>query len=134
MRVEGLEIGSDEIVFSENMQTYTITYLRAGGANEKTLFEIGSEYGLSKADNGFYPETYTSGEKVKISNLKSSFSCSGPGGDYHNNKGSGHAEYEFKGWYLDNEKTIPFNGILPVGTTGNITLYADISMSATHAY
>lgn len=134
MRVEGLEIGSDEIVFSEDMQTYTITYLRAGGVNEKTLFEIGSEYGLSKADNGFYPETYTSGEKVKISNLKSSFRCSGPGGDYHNNKGSGHAEYEFKGWYLDNEKTIPFNGILPVGTTGNITLYADISMSATHAY
>ena len=134
MRVVSLSVGTEELIFSEDMKTYTITYLRAGTTNGKTLFEIGSEYGLSKMDDGFYPETYTSGESVKISDLKAKFSCSGPGGDYHSGSGLGSAEYKFNGWYLDSEKTMPFNGTIPLGTTGDITLYADISMLYTHAY
>ena len=134
LRVQSVAVGTCELVFGEDTETYTITYLRAGATNGKTLFETGSEYGLSKQDNGFYPETYTKGESVVISDLKARFSCSGPGGDYHSGSGSGSATYEFKGWYLDSEKTIPFNGTIPVGTTGDITLYADISMLWTHAY
>ena len=134
MRVVSLSVGTEELIFSEDMKTYTITYLRAGTTNGKTLFEIGSEYGLSKLDDGFYPETYTSGESVKISDLKARFSCSGPGGDYHSGGGSGCAEYKFNGWYLDSEKTMPFDGTIPLGTTGDIALYADISMLYTHAY
>lgn len=133
-KVESVAVGTTELIFSEDAETYNITYMRAGSPNGKTLFEIGSEYGLSKQDGGFYPETYTSGESVRISDLKSIFHCSGPGGDYHSGSGYGSAEYEFNGWYLDSEKTIPFNGIIPAGTTGDITLYADINMRYTHAY
>ncbi|MBQ6921522.1 MAG: InlB B-repeat-containing protein [Clostridia bacterium] len=133
-KVQSVAVGTTELIFSEYAETYNITYMRAGSTNGKTLFEIGSEYGLSKQDGGFYPETYTSGETFVISNLKSRFDCSGPGGDYHSGSGAGCATYEFHGWYLDSEKTIPFNGTIPAGTTGDITLYADISMLWTHAY
>ena len=133
-KVQSVAVGTTELIFSEDAETYNITYMRAGSTNGKTLFEIGSEYGLSKQDGGFYPETYTSGETFVISNLKSRFDCSGPGGDYHSGSGAGCATYEFHGWYLDSEKTIPFNGTIPAGTTGDITLYADISMLWTHAY
>lgn len=133
-RVQSVVVGTTELVFGDENRTYTITYRRAGMPTGKTLFEIGSEYGLSKQDGGYYPETYTVGETVVISNLKSIFHCSGPGGDYHSGSGYGSAEYGFNGWYLDSEKTIPFNGTLPAGTMGNITLYADITTRTTHAY
>lgn len=134
LRVQNVAVGTTELVFSEDMETYNITYMRAGTNNGKTLFEIGSEYGLSKQDGGFYPETYTSGESVIISNLKTNFYCSGPGGDYHSGSGYGSASYKFNGWYLDSAKTIPFNGVIPAGTVGDIVLYADITATSTHAY
>ena len=134
IRVENLSVGPEELVFGEENKKYNITYKRAGSTDGKTLFERGSEYGLSKADDGFYPETYTAGESVVISDLKARFSCSGPGGDYHSGSGSGRAEYRFNGWYLDSAKTVPFNGTIPVGTVGDITLYADISTIYTHSY
>ena len=46
--------------------------------------------------------------------------------------GTGH--YNFEGWYLDNEMTKPFNGAIPAGTTGDITLYAKITSNGTHNY
>ena len=114
---------------------YNITYKKAGAnAGDLTLFEVGSEYGLSKVSDGYYPETYTYGEAVNISNLKARFSCGGPGSDYHSGNGSGSAGYAFKGWYLDSAKTIAFDGVIPAGTIGDITLYADIEVTSTHFY
>lgn len=134
LRVQSVAVGTTELIFGEDAETYNITYMKAGSTNGKTLFEIGSEYGLSKQDGGFYPETYTSGETLIVSNLKTNFYCSGPNGDYHSGSGYGSASYRFNGWYLDNAKTIPFNGIIPAGTTGDIVLYADIVATSTHAY
>ena len=98
------------------------------------LFVDGSEYGLSKVNGGNYPESYTYGEAVTISALKSSFNCGGPGSNYHSGSGSGNAGYAFKGWYLDNRCTVPFDGTIPAGTYGDITLYADITATYTHNY
>ena len=135
MRVTGITLDKTRIVFGGDETIYNITYRKAGAANTAlTLFEKGSEYGLSKATGGFYPETYKSGETVNVSDLKTRFSCSGAGGDYHSGNGSGTAEYKFLGWYWDNEKTRPFDGTIPAGTTGDITLYAEITAIATHSY
>ena len=134
LRVQSIAVGTSEIIFSEDMETYNITYMEAGTSDGKTLFEIGSEYGLSKQDGGFYPETYTSGETLIVSDLKTNFSCSGPDGDYHSGSGVGCANYRFNGWYLDSEKTIPFDGVISAGTTGDIVLYADITMTVMHNY
>ncbi len=103
-------------------------------SRETFLFVDGSEYGLSKVDGGNYPETYTYGESVTISALKSSFTCGGPGSNYHSGSGSGNAGYAFKGWYLDNRCTVPFDGTIPAGTYGDITLYANIADTYTHNY
>ena len=135
MRVVSMSIDKPQIIFGEEETEYTITYRRAGAANNAlTLFEKGSEYGLSKLANGFYPETYKTGETVKVSNLKTTFYCSGPGGDYHSGSGGGNASYKFSGWYWDSEKTMPFDGTIPAGMTGDITLYADITATSTHYY
>ena len=115
---------------------YKITYLDSYSGQE--LFKVGSEFGLSKQADGNYPETYTQGTSVSISNLKSNFSCGGVGSDYCGNKKGqgvyGNASYLFKGWYFDKAKTKPFNGTIPAGTTGDITLYADIEQTGTHNY
>lgn len=134
LRVQNVAVGTTELVLGEKRETYNVTYIAAGSSNGKTLFETGSEYGLSKREGGFYPETYTSGESVIISDLKSVFYCSGVDGDYHSGNGGGRAEYGFRGWYLDNAKTIPFNGIIPADTFGDVTLYADIYLRSTHSY
>ena len=132
IRVTGLSLNRSSIIFGEEeAKTYNINYVTAGSTQSK-LFMIGSEYGLSKMENGSYPETYTAGEAVAISNLKSTFKCGGPGSDYHSGTGSGQAEYSFGGWYLDANKTISFNGTIPANTVGDITLYADIQTVYTH--
>lgn len=132
IKAEAVVLSESGLVFGQ--QSYTITYRAAGYSTAKTLFEVGSEFGLSKQTGGNYPETYTSGESVNISALKTNFSCGGAGSDYHSGSGSGNASYKFNGWYLDNAKTVPFDGTIPAGTTGNLVLYADISPTGTHFY
>ena len=132
IKAEAVVLSESGLVFGQ--QTYTITYRAAGYSTAKTLFEVGSEFGLSKQTGGNYSETYTSGESVNISALKTNFSCGGAGSDYHSGSGSGNASYKFNGWYLDNAKTAPFNGTIPAGTTGNLVLYADIAPTGTHFY
>lgn len=134
VKVEGITLDETTFVFREPQKTYKIIYRAAGYNTTKTLFETGSEFGLSKQTDGSYPETYVYGKATNISNLKSGFTCGGPGSDYHSGSGSGRAEYSFSGWYLDNRCTVPFNGIIPAGTVGDITLYAKISSRSTHAY
>ena len=133
LRVTGLSLSNNTLVFGEN-KTYTITYRRAGMTTGLALFEVGSEYGLSKLDGGSYPESYKAGTSVTVSNLKTSFSCSGSGGIYHSGSGSGSASYKFNGWYWDSAKTKPFDGTIPAGMIGDIVLYADITSVWTHNY
>lgn len=107
---------------------YKIQYVRAGiSVTSKSYYIFGaeSEYRKSGVTDGVYPTEYTveSGD-VTISNLKSYFNCACGGG----------ASYSFKGWYLDEGKTLAFNGTIPAGSTGDIVLYADISMTGTHFY
>ena len=133
MRVVGLALNNETLVFGED-RTYTITYRSAGNPTGLTLFEAGSEYGLSKQTGGKYPTTYTAGNIVTISNLKTNFSCSGKGGIYHSGSGGSTASYQFNGWYWDSGKTMPFDGTIPANMTGDIVLYADIELTGTHNY
>ena len=136
IKPESIALNNTELTFGEEMKakTYKITYRAAGYKWATTLFEKGSECGLSKQDGGSYPETYTYGTGASISALKSSFSCSGEKGEYHNGNGTGKVTYTFKGWYLDWDATIPFDGTIPADWVGDITLYASISSNGTHFY
>ena len=136
IKPESIALNNAELTFGEEMKakTYKITYRAAGYKWTTTLFEKGSECGLSKQDGGSYPETYTYGTGASVSALKSSFSCSGEKGEYHNGNGTGKVTYTFKGWYLDWDATIPFDGTIPADWVGDITLYASISSNGTHFY
>lgn len=134
VKVENLTLDSTTLTFGEQNKTFKIKYKRGGMTQETFLFVDGSEYGLSKVEGGNYPESYTYGETVTISALKSSFTCGGPGSNYHSGSGVGNAGYAFKGWYLDNRCTVPFHGTIPAGTYGDITLYAKIADTYTHNY
>ena len=74
-----------------------------------------------KAD-GNYPTSYISGEETIIDDLKSSFDT------ILNN--TTHRACEFKGWYLDEDFTIPFDGVITTDMKGDITLYAFIKIIA----
>ena len=136
IKPESITLDNTELTFGKEMKakTYKITYRAAGYKWTTTLFEKGSECGLSKQDGGSYPETYTYGKGASVSALKSSFSCSGENGEYHNGSGTGKVTYTFKGWYLDWSETIPFDGSIPADWVGDITLYASISSNGTHFY
>ena len=136
IKPESIALDNTELTFGKEMKakTYKITYRAAGYKWTTTLFEKGSECGLSKQDGGSYPETYTYGTGASVSALKSSFSCSGEKGEYHNGTGTGRVTYTFKGWYLDWDATIPFDGTIPADWVGDITLYASISSNGTHFY
>ena len=136
IKPESIALNNTELTFGEEMKakTYKITYRAAGYKWTTTLFEKGSECGLSKQDGGHYPESYTYGKGASVSALKSSFSCSGENGEYHNGNGTGRVTYTFKGWYLDWSATIPFDGTIPADWVGDITLYASISSNGTHFY
>ena len=136
IKPESIALDNTELTFGEEKKakTYKITYRAAGYKWTTTLFEKGSECGLSKQDGGSYPETYTYGTGARVSALKSSFSCSGENGEYHNGNGTGKVTYTFKGWYLDWNETVPFDGTIPANWVGDITLYASISSNGTHFY
>ena len=133
-RVENLTLDDTTLTFGKQTKTFKINYKCGNMSKDTYLFVDGSEYGLSKVNGGNYPESYTYGEAVTISALKSSFNCGGPGSNYHSGSGSGKAGYAFRGWYLDNRCTVPFDGTIPAGTYGDITLYADITATYTHNY
>ena len=103
--------------------TYKIEYLSSSGS---PIFVKDGKYSLSGLPDGNYPTEYTieSGD-VQISLLKSSFSCGCP-------KPGG--QYAFHGWYLDTEKTIPFDGVISAGSIGDFVIYADIKMTHSHNY
>lgn len=129
-KVEKITLDQPVLIFGAKI--YNITYKCAGDTSGETFFQAGSEYGLSKKADGVYPTFYCEGTTPAISDLKRSFSC---GEGYHSGGGViGTGHYNFEGWYLDNEMTKPFNGTIPAGTTGDITLYAKITSDGTHNY
>ena len=134
IKPESVTLSESMLSFGEQGKTYKITYRAAQRNFKVTIFEKGSEFGLSKQEGGNYPETYVNGVGATISDLKPSFSCSGENGDYHSGSGSGSVTYKFKGWYLDWAATIPFNGTIPADHVGDITLYAAAESNGTHFY
>lgn len=133
IKPETIELSDSALSFGEQGKTYKITYRAAQRNFKVTIFEKGSEFGLSKQEGGNYPETYVNGVGATISDLKPSFSCSGENGDYHSG-GGGSVTYTFKGWYLDWAATIPFDGTIPADHVGDITLYAAADSNGTHFY
>ena len=130
-KVESIAIDRPNFEFGNKDRTYSITYLRGQSTSTLALFEVGSEHGNSRLADGVYPTSYKYGDKVTISTLKKSYGC---GGIYHSGSGNPPATYEFRGWYLDWNLTQPFTGEFPVGTVGDIVLYADIICTGTHGY
>ncbi len=85
--------------------TYTISYIYSS-----QNYDVFPHFDTLKEDGGNYPTTYTveSGD-ITISNLK-------------NGKINGWS-YTFEGWYLDNELTQAFDGVIESGSTGDVVLY-----------
>ena len=81
-KVEKVTLEQALLVFGTRV--YNITYKCAGSTSDTTLFQAGSEYGLSKKADGVYPTFYCEGTTPAISDLKSSFSC---GEGYHSGGG-----------------------------------------------
>lgn len=65
--------------------------------------------------NGYYPTSYIVGEETTISNLQ----------DYRVNN---NLSYQFKGWYLDSNCTIPLTNNTITNQTEPIVLYANLLM------
>ncbi len=106
--------------------TYTITYVNPSYAtthNEYYVFGENSETRQGGKSSGSYPTTYTVEDgDVYISELNSTFQCAC----------GKNATYAFEGWFEDAAKTIPFDGVIESGTTGDIVIYAYIFMQGTH--
>ena len=81
-KVEKITLDQPVLIFGAKI--YNITYKCAGDTSGETLFQAGSEYGLSKKADGVYPTFYCEGTTPAISDLKSSFSC---GEGYHSGGG-----------------------------------------------
>ena len=81
-KVEKITLDQPVLIFGAKI--YNITYKCAGDTSGETLFQAGSEYGLSKKADGVYPTFYCEGPTPAISDLKSSFSC---GEGYHSGGG-----------------------------------------------
>ncbi len=107
---------------------YTITYIApcySKDSNHYYIFGSNSELRKGGITDGNYPTSYDATQlPLTIDNMEGSFSCACGGG----------ATYRFDGWYLDEDLTEPFDGILEEGTTGNIVIYGDIELTATHFY
>ena len=105
---EAKEPQSQTIVVEKNI--YSIRYVGIIGGQE---VEIPNSMKRGKR----LPNTYISGGSVVIPDLLD-------GMTYNH-------DYEFKGWYKDKELTDPFSGYIGYGQKGNITLYADITITGT---
>ena len=105
---EAKEPQSQTIVVEKNI--YSIRYVGVVGGKE---VEIPNSMKRGKR----LPNTYISGGSVSIPDL-----IEGMDNDH---------DYEFKAWYKDKELTDPFSGYIGFGQKGNITLYADITITGT---
>lgn len=99
--------------------TYKIEYVNPKySSTSKNYFIFDDESFIRNAgiENGNYPVSYTieSGD-IEISDLRSHFYGLNNVGDF-----------SFDGWYLDSDCSVPFDGVIPAGSTGDIVLYADM--------
>lgn len=90
---------------------YTITYI---AVQDGELTKINSE--LWK-EEGYYPTVYVFGEEHQIDDLKAMIYLTTS------------TDLGFYGWYLDEECTEAFDGVITPETFGNITLYAKLEVA-----
>lgn len=96
----------------ENPNEFAIRYV---GIDFETGKEMSIPNGMWKV-SGKYPERYTLGEAVSI--------------DFLQNYTNGGVEYEFYGYFSDQQCTVPFGGITET-TTGEVIVYAQIKDDVT---
>ncbi len=106
---------------------YTIRYVNPNYKESSINYEVFGEDSDTKtagAKGAVYPTEYTVEDEITLTKMKSYITCACGGG----------ATYTFSGWYLDKEMTQVFSGTIPAGTTGDIVIYCDVEMTATHFY
>lgn len=119
VEVSGLKINGTTVISDE----YPITYITTEGYNG-TTYKTWADWGFLKKPNGHYPESYKSSEGATIDTPYTGER------EKPNNGGC----FKFYGYYKDINCTIPFNGVIPVGTKGEFVIYAKIKMTATPFY
>lgn len=114
--VNGLKLNGTTIVSDE----YPITYITTTGSKVSRTWEF---FSFMRKPNGNYPTSYKSSEGATIDRLYSSREKPNNGGTYG-----------FYGYFKDVTCTQPFDGVIPVGTKGEVVVYAKAIMTATPFY
>lgn len=150
--VEGYELtvkNGDEILTANNNQykvenvsaditltvevgykTYKITYMRIASKPEydKDMMSDTCMSGMFEKKGAYYPLSYTIVNKPKATIVLGAFSCSSKC------DGIGDRGMKLLGIYWDRDKTKAFDGTIPNDTVGDITLWVDYSVQASHNY
>ena len=110
-------------------ESYAITYRGIVGGKD------GEIYAGMWSTNGSYPTDYVAGKETVISDLLGKMSpvdWEGFEGMYIGapvmDSDNPHKDYSFYGWYLDAGLENEFDGVIDKNQTGDITLYAKISV------
>lgn len=106
LAIFGIGVISTFFATPETEKTYTITYK-----------VVAQGYVVDIPENAFvkgrnYPTTYTEGETVVLDDPVQEYWY-----DAYN-------QYEFRGWYLDEACTIPFDGETVANSNQDVTVYA----------
>lgn len=115
--------------------TYTISYRMVTNGTEEEIYAP-----LFKRD-GEYPIVYDSGDKITVSDLNGKVNVTpvpdswGMSGAYvssseYSDPNNPNRSFAFYGWFLDSECTVPLSDNTIYNTSGNITLYAKVSVSS----
>lgn len=112
-----------------NLARYSINYVMLEENDE-----IEPVHTFLFSADGSYPTTYVEGQALYVSDLRGRVTRTSSDSwfgtietGWVTDPNDSNREYEFKGWYLDPECTIPYE----VGEVyeGNLTLYADINVA-----
>ncbi|MBQ6921990.1 MAG: hypothetical protein IJQ66_02770 [Clostridia bacterium] len=117
VEVDGIKIDGVTVFAPE----YPITYIPTNGTKEYKTWDYWS---FLLKPNGNYPTSYKSSVGATIDTPYTSER------DKPNNGGS----FRFYGYFKDLTCTEPFNGIITLGTKGEVKVYAKIKMTATPFY
>ena len=114
--VNGLKLNGATIVSDE----YPITYITTSGSS---LYRTWDFFSFMQKPGSNYPTSYKSGEGATIDRLYGSREKPNNGGTFG-----------FYGYFKDINCTQAFDGVIPVGTKGEVVVYAKIKMTATPFY
>lgn len=119
----------DENPTAPKVCVYKISYV---GINQKTGDEIEIDAAMYDP-NGNYPNTYVIGEGAKIDDLRGKMTYNEDFGLWTgqevDDSNDSRKSYAFYGWYTDKALTKAFDGEISCRESGNVTLYAKISVS-----